>query len=158
LLPNTSDLVGARFSDVEQPRFMKSRCIGIILLLNLAMSRNSELGKQGEDFACKYLVDKGFQIIDRNFRRQWGEIDIVARARDKTLVFVEVKTMKNFFSQGLRPEDQLTSAKLKKLQRIALLYANSHAELIDKRRGWRIDLIALTKIGADFLAKHYENI
>lgn len=37
------------------------------------------VGRVGEDIACKYLQNKGYQIIERNFRRKWGEIDIVCR-------------------------------------------------------------------------------
>jgi putative endonuclease len=122
------------------------------------MNSKSNLGREGEDFACKYLVDKGFKLIEKNFRRPWGEIDIIAIAPDKTLVFVEVKTIKNYFGQGLKPEDQLTLAKLKKLQKTASLYANEKPDLVNAGRGWRIDLIALTKIGNDYLVKHYENI
>lgn len=122
------------------------------------MTHRSELGKKGEDFACKYLVDKGFQIIERNFKRPWGEIDIIAKTPDKTLIFVEVKTIKNFYSQGIKPEDQLTRAKLERFKRTALLYANKNPGLVDDKKGWRLDLLALTKIGNDFLVKHYENI
>ena len=122
------------------------------------MNQRSELGKEGEDFACKYLVDKGFRVIERNFRKPWGELDIISKAPDKTLVFVEVKTIKSFSSQGIRPEDQMTKAKLEKFKRVAFLYANGNPDLVDDRRGWRLDLLALTKIGNDYLVKHYENI
>ena len=36
-----------------------------------------KVGKIGEDIACRYLKDKGYKIIERNFRRKWGEIDII---------------------------------------------------------------------------------
>ena len=122
------------------------------------MTYRSELGKKGEDFACKYLVDKGFKEIERNFRKPWGELDIIMVAPDKTLVFVEVKTIKNFSSQGVRPEDQMTRSKIEKFKRTASLYANSHLDLANDKKGWRLDLIALTKIGNDYLVKHYENV
>ena len=55
------------------------------------MGRESyELGKNGEELACKYLLQKGFVIIERNFRAQQGEIDIIAKEKD-CMVFVEVK-------------------------------------------------------------------
>ena len=53
----------------------------------------SETGKLGENIACRYLVENGYKIIERNFRQKWGELDIIAKAPDKTLVFVEVKTV-----------------------------------------------------------------
>lgn len=48
------------------------------------------IGKQGEDIACSFLSQKGYEIIERNFHSQQGEIDIVAK-EGKFLVFVEVK-------------------------------------------------------------------
>ncbi|MBI2055259.1 MAG: YraN family protein, partial [Candidatus Sungbacteria bacterium] len=110
------------------------------------MTQKSELGQFGEDLACKYLVDKGYKIIERNFRKPWGELDIVVRAPDKTLVFVEVKTMSQN-EDGIKPEDQLTKAKLHKTQKAASLYAGHYLEKINDKKGWRIDLIALTISG-----------
>ena len=51
------------------------------------------VGSIGEDAACKFLTRAGYAIIERNHWQPWGEIDVVARAPDGTLVFVEVKTM-----------------------------------------------------------------
>jgi len=126
------------------------------------MNRKTELGKIGEDLACGYLVEKGYKIIERNWKKPWGELDIIARGPDKTLVFVEVKTMKHFTS-GIKPEDQMTAAKLGKVRRAASLYAGSGRTTVSKR-GWRIDALALTvnlkEDGEYTLASiaHYENI
>ncbi len=122
------------------------------------MNQKSQLGREGEDFACEYLVDKGFKIIDRNFRKPWGELDIVAISPDKTLVFAEVKTMSGFNDGGLKPEDQMSRSKIERFRRVAQLYAGSNEKLIDENKGWRLDLISLTKIGKDFILKHYEQI
>ena len=51
------------------------------------------LGRYGEEKALQYLLNKGFKIIDINYRGTRGEIDIIARKRD-TISFVEVKTWK----------------------------------------------------------------
>jgi putative endonuclease len=48
------------------------------------------LGKEGEDTAVTYLIEHGYQLIDRNYRSQQGEIDIIAKD-GAFLVFVEVK-------------------------------------------------------------------
>ncbi len=131
----------------------------------------------GENIACEYLVENKYKVIKRNFRQKWGEIDIIAKAPDKTLVFVEVKTVKQFkmfHDQQITPEDQLTRAKLTKLQRTASLYANHKPELVNDRKGWRIDLIALTLRESSgsmvsspnpltikeksYVVKHYKNI
>lgn len=130
------------------------------------------IGKQGEDLTCAYLVENGYQIIERNFRKPWGELDVVAQYKDGTLVFVEVKTLrqssaqaiKNDSSQGLQPEDQLTRDKLLKTQRAAALYASRNPKIVNEEKGWRIDLLCLTlpnKLTNDLKdckVKHYENI
>ena len=55
------------------------------------MAKHNELGKQGEDIAVQYLTDKGYEILERNWRNIHKEIDIIAK-KDKVLVVVEVKT------------------------------------------------------------------
>lgn len=57
-------------------------------------SNNKALGNKGEALAVKYLVDKGFHIICKNFRYRRLEIDIIA-SYNNILVFVEVKTRSN---------------------------------------------------------------
>ena len=47
------------------------------------MTQKTELGKLGEDLACRYLVDKGYRIIERNYRKPWGELDVIAKSPDK---------------------------------------------------------------------------
>ena len=131
------------------------------------MTYKSQLGQLGENIACRYLVENGFKIIERNFRQKWGEIDIIAKSPDKTLVFLEVKTVSivsretietNNLNNQISAEDQLTKATLKKLQRTASLYAGHWPELIDDNKGWRIDLIALTINDKSYVIKQYENI
>lgn len=132
------------------------------------MTRKSELGAEGENFAERYLIGKGYKIIDRNKRKKWGELDIVAMAPDKTLVFIEVKTLR--LIQGrppeeqLMPENEMSTAKMKKSRRTAKIYAGSHQELINDKKGWRLDLVALIKKetapheASTFEIRHYENI
>ena len=50
-----------------------------------------EIGDRGEDYAAAYLKQHQCIILDRNYRKRWGEIDIIARQKD-TYLFVEVKT------------------------------------------------------------------
>jgi Holliday junction resolvase-like predicted endonuclease len=52
--------------------------------------RRLEIGRQGEDAACAFLMGEGFEILARNLRTPFGEIDILAR-EGSDLVFVEVK-------------------------------------------------------------------
>lgn len=136
------------------------------------MTYKSQLGQFGENLACEYLVKRGYKIIERNFRQKWGELDIIAQAPDRTLVFVEVKTVTDA-DEGLKPEDQLTQSKLKKLQKTASLYAGHYPELVNDKKGWRIDLVAINVMGRSRLRpgeqgfgepqencdiKHYENV
>lgn len=107
------------------------------------MTQKSEIGKLGEDLACEYLVKQSFTVIERNFRKPWGEIDIIAKDPKGVLVFVEVKTMRQYGNSAIQPEENLTAAKLKKLQRTASLYVGHHQELINDKKGWRIDLVAI---------------
>lgn len=125
------------------------------------MSKTSEIGKRGEDIACEYLKKKKYKILERNAREKWGELDIVALAKDKTLVFVEVKTMRPFAPGGLQPEDQMTYAKRRKFERAASLYAGSHWKLINDEKGWRLDVVAIVLVGEgrdSHDIRHYENI
>lgn len=121
------------------------------------MTQKSELGTDGESFATEYLKGRGYKILERNKREKWGELDIIAMAPDKTLVFIEVKTMRP--SEFMKPEDQMSAAKMRKFKRAAEFYAGAHEELIDDRKGWRLDLLALEKQGnLQFTVRHYENI
>lgn len=121
------------------------------------MTKKSDLGKLGEDLVCQYLKKKGYKIVERNYLKPWGELDVVAVSPEKTLVIFEVKTVAGnppFISS----EDQMTKAKLKKLRRTAELYANGPGADRVGKKGWRIDLVAITIESGKAVVKHYENI
>jgi putative endonuclease len=80
------------------------------------------LGDRGENVAARYLRNRGYKIIIRNFRCDLGEIDIVARD-GKTLVFVEVKTRAY---EDPAPEDQVNEAKQHQLTKVAKLYLSRY--------------------------------
>ena len=121
---------------------------------------NISTGKSGEDVAERYLRDLGWKIIERNFKKPWGEIDIIAKDPANTLVFVEVKTMRQ--SELLTPEDNMSRAKITKVRRTASMYAG-YSKALDEEAGWRIDLIAITipnnskEIPRENI-RHYENV
>lgn len=121
------------------------------------MTQKSKLGQLGEDLACKYLKRKKYKIIERNYRKPWGELDIVAVSPLKTLVIVEVKTV-----TGPQPEisgeNQMTQAKLRKLRRTAELYTNGPGKKFLTDKGWQINLLAIKIDGGQAIVKHYENI
>lgn len=80
------------------------------------------MGQKGEELALRYLQQKGYRILDRNFRCRLGEIDLVARDGD-CLVFVEVRT-RSSSKYGL-PQESITTAKKKKLRRLAQFFLAS---------------------------------
>lgn len=54
--------------------------------------RRRRLGAAGEEVAARYLSARGYEIVERNYRRRWGEADIIALAEDGTHVIVEVRS------------------------------------------------------------------
>jgi len=103
------------------------------------------LGDKGEDIACDFLKNRAFEIIERNYMRKWGEIDIVAR-KDGVVRFVEVKSVSVYSlpdtdvahvtGGGYRAEDNMHPWKLKRLSRVMQTY------LLDKNldSDWQLDL------------------
>ncbi len=62
-------------------------------------TEKQKIGQIGEDCACEYLRKEGYKIIDRNYNRKWGELDIVAK-KGKKLHFVEVKAVSSHISDS----------------------------------------------------------
>ena len=86
------------------------------------------VGAIGEDAVCTYLERKGFKVLDRNYLKKWGELDIVA-IKDKRIHFVEVKSVSRRFEDvphetqgGYRPEDNMHPWKLQRLSRTIQSY------------------------------------
>jgi putative endonuclease len=132
-----------------------------------SVKTNVKTGNIGEIKAAKYLKKKGYKILMTNVLYKWGEIDIVAKEKDGTLVFIEVKTLNkrghkfNVRDEGmadLKPEDNLTFSKMKKLKKTCSFFANENPNLIRSLKGWRIDLISLTILDKNCLIRHYQNI
>ncbi|MEA2013824.1 MAG: YraN family protein [Thermodesulfobacteriota bacterium] len=100
-------------------------------------SHNIEKGKEGEDIAAACLREKGYKIIERNYRCRYGEIDIIAMD-GVDIVFIEVKSRKsdNF---GL-PEEAVGLTKQKKISKVALNYL-IEKELVDHNA--RFDIVAI---------------
>jgi len=131
------------------------------------MTKKIRIGQKGEEIASNYLENRGYEIITRNYRKKFGEIDIIVRSSDSILVFVEVKTL---FSakQGeyenldsLSPEDNFTTQKGKRVKQTCEFFAAKYPKLIDEEKGWRIDLIAIEISESDEknpIIRHYENV
>lgn len=78
-----------------------------------------EIGTEYEEKAVAFLENRGYFILERNFRNRIGEIDIIARHHEY-LVFIEVKYRKNIRSG--RPEEAVTSAKMRTICKVADYY------------------------------------
>ncbi len=82
-----------------------------------------QTGKEGELLASRYLQKMGFQILEKNWRCRWGEIDLVLRSRDK-IVFAEVKTRKG--TQYGKGFEAIHPQKQQKILKSALAYLQKH--------------------------------
>lgn len=101
-----------------------------------------KIGQIGEEIATRFLVKKGFEILGRNYRKFFGEIDIIAKKKNK-MYFFEVKsvTRDNFeiIGGGYRPEDNLHPWKVKKLIKTINYYL-----LENKIEGeWQLDALTV---------------
>ncbi len=105
------------------------------------------IGRVGEETAARFLVKRGFFVIEKNYRKKWGEIDIIVK-KGKEIRFVEVKTVSREnlegFSretlEGYRPEDNIHPWKLKRLGRAIQTYLAEHG--LDES-DWRFDVITV---------------
>lgn len=107
---------------------------------------SKELGDKGERLAAAFLIAKDYAIVQTNLRLAGGEIDILARDPDGTLVVVEVKTRSS--STFVRPAANITPHKLQTLQRLALVVAGRYPET-----NVRVDVIEVD--GSDEQAIHH---
>lgn len=98
---------------------------------------NNSSGKMGEDFAVEILLEKGYEIVERNYHSRFGEIDIIAQ-NSLYIVFVEVKTRDENFL--VSPLEAVTAGKQRKLYKTALLYLQSHPTALQPR----FDVIGIT--------------
>ncbi|MDO8514499.1 MAG: YraN family protein [bacterium] len=96
-----------------------------------------EVGRIGEDIAAQFLQRKGFRVITRNYRKPWGEIDIIAE-KGNVVRFVEVKAVSRE-SPDYRPEELVDARKLRKVSRTAALYM----ETTKDRREYQIDVVGV---------------
>ncbi len=104
-----------------------------------AAGRNHALGAYGETVAARHLVEQGMAVLDRNWRCDEGELDLVLRDGD-ALVVCEVKT-RTSLEHG-SPHEAVTSEKLSRLVRLGVRWAEAH----DARpQEIRIDLVAVLR-------------
>ena len=102
------------------------------------MADHIVLGEEGEELACAYLMDRGYRIIERNWRYQKAEVDILAE-RDNTLAVIEVKTRSTRFFG-----DPVEFVKKKKIQ-LLVKAVNGYVEEHELDVEVRFDLIGIIK-------------
>ncbi len=107
------------------------------LVYNYPMKRRQQVGRWGEQLAEQFLLERGCQLIERNARTPYGEIDRIVR-QDGVTVFVEVKT-RSSLAFGL-PEESITARKREHLLNASQAYLQAHPELDGD---WRVDVIAI---------------
>lgn len=114
------------------------------------MSHNQRIGKWGEEVATEYLAGRGYEILARNARTPYGEIDIVAK-QSEIVIFVEVKT-RTSNKMGL-PEESINARK-----RQHMLSAAEHYAAENEIDHWQIDVISIEgKPGSTPKITYFEN-
>jgi len=109
-------------------------------------SEKQKIGEIGETVAVKFLMKHHFSVIDRNYTKKWGELDIVAK-KDKKLYFIEVKSVSretlpsvtHGTGDGYRPEENMHPWKMKRMARTIQTYLSSKKPLEDLE--WQVDLL-----------------
>lgn len=113
---------------------------------------NIELGKDGELKAVDYLDSRGYEILERNYRCNFGEIDIIAR-KDGIVCFVEVKTRRNL--RHGTPAAAVDRRKLGHISRCAIQYMMKSRP---QCTGIRMDVIEVLRTGRKFYIRHLKSV
>jgi putative endonuclease len=106
----------------------------------MAKTDKRATGDIGEDIAATYYVKHGYVVIERNYLKPWGELDLIAKKGNK-LHFVEVKTVsrgKLHVKEPIRPEENMHERKIRRIARAVQTYLLERR--ISKKVEWEIDL------------------
>ena len=114
------------------------------------MAQHNELGKKGEQLAVDFLLENGYEIIERNYRFDKAEVDIIAQKKD-ILAIIEVKTRSttNFGD----PQDFVKPKQIQRLVKAVDEYVTVNGLDVEVR----FDIIAIVKTGKKFEIEHLEN-
>ncbi len=115
----------------------------------MPQTSKQNVGQTGEDIAVKHLVKHSFKILDRNYRKKWGEIDIIAK-KDNILHFIEVKSIQWPFgkptdTEDFQPEENMHLWKRQRLARTIKTYLSDIrvSDRISDDTEWQVDVIAI---------------
>lgn len=108
-------------------------------------SETQKIGKLGEDITCIYLKKLGFTVLERNYYKLIGEIDIIAK-KEGILHFIEVKsvsceTLENMSLLAIKPEENFTLDKIYKFKKIISFYMGD--KRVSHETQIQIDLLAV---------------
>jgi len=114
------------------------------------MAQHNELGKKGEQLAVDFLIENGYEIVERNYRFDKAEVDIIAKKED-TLAIVEVKTRST--SDFGNPQDFVKPKQIQRLVKAVDEYVTVNKLDVEVR----FDIIAIVKEKKGFNLEHLEN-
>jgi len=103
----------------------------------------AQVGKIGESVTCRFFVKRGFSILERNYWKKWGEIDIIAE-KNNVLHFIEVKTVSVETLKDIdnhNPEENVHYQKIKRLSRTIQTYLMEKD--IQEHLDWQFDVVAV---------------
>ncbi|UKM65411.1 YraN family protein [Flavobacteriaceae bacterium GSB9] len=114
------------------------------------MAQHNQLGKKGEQLAVDFLLKNDYDIIERNYRFDKAEVDIIAR-KNETLAIIEVKTRST--TDFGNPQDFVKPKQIQRLVKAVNEYVTVKALDVEVR----FDIIAIVKQGKSFYIEHLEN-
>lgn len=116
----------------------------------ISMGKHNEFGKEGEEIATNFLVEKGYRIREKNYRYRKAEIDIIAQ-KDDVLAVVEVRARSN--DRIMPIADTVNPKKIQLLIKGANHYVTSRGLDVEVR----FDIITVLKNETDFKIEHLES-
>ena len=114
------------------------------------MAQHNELGKKGEQLAVDYLLKNSYAIIERNYRFDKAEVDIIAKKND-ILAIIEVKTRSTL--EFGDPQDFVKPKQIQRLVKAVDEYVSEN----DLDLEVRFDIVAIVKTGKSYSIEHLEN-
>ena len=114
------------------------------------MAQHNQLGKKGEQMAVDFLTKRGYDIIERNYRFDKAEVDIIAK-KENILAIIEVKTRST--SDFGDPQDFVKPKQIQRLVKAVDEYVIENKLDVEVR----FDIIAIVKENKGFTIEHLEN-
>ena len=118
----------------------------------LKQNRNMLIGRWGEHEAARFLVERGYSIVEINYRTPHGEIDLIA-TKEAQVIFFEVKA-RTSVKFGY-PEASITSQKKQHMLSAVECYLETHVDM----ESWQYDVLAIRRQPTGFVEiVHFENV